>query len=382
VGGRTVRARVLGLASTKAQQNGAGGGGQAVTLALARPDGWVPGTPVTAAIETNPAAGVWIRGFAGELVTGTPLTAAASAAGTLVAVGVREGQHVQAGQIVAELRSFDLEQAVATALGNLQQAQQALRTLQVNQAATAQSAAFAIAQQRIKVRELAEQVAADRAVAAGMVVRSPVSGVISSVPAVAGEPVGPGTPLMTIGDYSKLLVDFPLDQLYVDEVHVGEPATVTSTADPGKTFPGSLYLIAPEGTNVNGVATFPAEVLIPQPTPALRPGMAVQVAIVLGVRHGALTVPLQALRTTASGHNYVLVVTHSTAGVHVQRVTVRVLLENDLVAAVQGHLRPGDQVLTASRSALGKASGLNVRGRVLRRPPVRRAAPARAARRA
>ncbi len=337
----------------------------AVTLDLSNPGGLLSGMPVTASIETDQQTQTWATDLAGTLAPTSAVNAVSQTAGDVAQLSVQVGQTVNQGQVLGQIDSTALQNAVLSAQQNLKQAQGALAALQANQAANAAAVPYNIQQQEIRVGQLQDAVHRDQTVTAGLVVRSPVTGVISGVQAVAGEPVGPGTPLLTIGDYTKLLVTFPLDQLYVNRVKVGEPATVAATSDPGKNIKGFLYLLAPEGTDVNGVANFQAEVEIPKPTPALRPGMAVTVTIVLGQAKGVLTLPLQALHTNAAGKTFAVVVTTGAAGVSTTNVPVKVGLQNTLDAQVTGKLQVGQQVLTSSLSTLTKANGLNLRGRTI-----------------
>jgi|GEM_PF-4819884 len=347
-----------------------------VTISLANPGTWLPGMPAQATVATGSAADpTWITDLAGQLAAPPPVNAVAAAAGTVGSVAVAVGQSVTAGQVLATLQTPDLGDAATVAEQSLQQAEASLAATMAQNRQSAITQPYALQQQEIKVQQLQEAVARDRTLDAGLTVRSPVTGVISGVQAVAGQPVGAGTPLMTIGDYSRLLVSFPLDQLYVDRVKVGEPAAVTATAAPGKTFSGSLYLVAPEGTDVNGQATFQAEVLIPKPEAALRPGMAADVTIDLGTARGVLEVPLQALHLGSNGREFVVVVG---PGATTTTTPVAVGLSDSLDAQVSASgLRAGDRVLTSSLNALKSAQGLNLRGRTIsaRRTVTHRAPP-------
>lgn len=334
-----------------------------LTLVLANPGALLPGMPVTASIETDQQNQTWVAGLTGTLAPTAAVDAVSATAGTVATISAQVGQTVSSGQPLAQITAPALQDAAQAAKDNLTQAEDALATLEANQGAAAAAVPYNIQQQEIRIGQLQDAVSRDQTLAAGLVVRSPVTGVISGVQAVAGEPVGPGTPLLTIGDYSKLLVTFPLDQLYVNQVKVGEAATVTATSAPGKTIGGLVYLLAPEGTDVNGIATFQAEVEIPRSTPELRPGMAVTVAITLGQAQGVLTVPLQALHTNAAGRTYAVVVTRGASGVSLTDVPVQVGLQDTLDAQVTGNLRAGQQVLTSSLGALTKVNSLNLRGR-------------------
>jgi len=340
-----------------------------VTISLPNPGGWLPGMPITASIETDQQPATWATGLSGQLAAAAAVNAVTAVAGTVSSISPQVGQTVKAGQALAQIQSTALQSAVMVAQQNLQQEQGTLAALQANQAAAAASVPYTLQQQEIKVQQAEATLAHDQTLQAGLTVRSPADGVISGVQAVAGEPVSAGTPLLTIGDYSKLLVTFPLDQLYVNQVKVGQTATVTATAATGKGFPGSLYLLAPEGNDVNGVATFQAEVQLPGPTPDLRPGMAVDVSIVLGTAKGVPTVPLQALHSGKGGQDFVVVVGSGPKGVTTKDIPVTVGLQDTLDAQVTGSLSAGEQVLTSSLSALAKGGALNLKGRVLRRQP-------------
>ena len=338
-----------------------------VDVTLTKPGGWLPGMPVTASVETNSSSQTWLTGLAGTLASPAAVSAVTQVGGTLQTLGVQVGQTVKAGQVLATVSSSSLADAVTSARQSLTKAEQSLSALQVNQQADNISLPFSLQQQEIRIQQLQGAVHRDLTIDHALVVRSPVSGTISGIQAVSGQPVFPGSPLMTIGDYSKLLVFFPLSQLYVNQVHVGMAATVAATAAPGKTFKGQLYLLAPEGTNVNGVANFQAQVIIPQPEPLLRPGMAAVVNIVTGTAKNALLVPLQALHLAGKGKRFVVVVQPSGKSVH---VPVKVGLTDQLDAQVTGNLKVGEKVLTSSLSALKGAKGVNLRGRVQRHQKV------------
>ncbi len=338
-----------------------------VDVALTNPGGWLSGMPVTASVETTPSSQTWLTGLAGVLASPAAVNAVTQAGGTLQTLDVQVGQTVKAGQVMGTVSSPSLANAVTAAQQALTNAKQSLAALQVNQKASAISLPFSLKQQEISVARIKGAVQRDQTIDRQLVVRSPVTGTISGIQAVSGEPVFPGSPLMTIGDYSKLLVFFPLSQLYVNRIHVGMAATVTATAAPGKTFEGKLYLLAPEGTNVNGVANFQAQVIIPRPEPLLRPGMAAVVNIVLGTAKNALIVPLQALHLVGQAKHFVVVVRPNGSAVH---VPVKVGLTDQLDAQVTGKLAVGDKVLTSSLKSLKGSKGVNLHGRVQRHKKV------------
>ncbi len=339
-----------------------------VTIAVANPGGWLPGMQAVAAIVAPGVPTGSLQGLVGQLQASTSVPVPAPAAGTVSAVGVSDGQAVAAG---APLLAMDPGTAGATLQNDqaaYEQAKTALQTAVANEGAAAGQAAAALALQQLRVQALQAAVAEDRALIGGLSVRSPVAGVISSVPAVAGEPVASGTPLLTIGDYREMQVTFPVDQIYADALKVGQAAQVSTSAVPGRTYAASIYLLAPEGTNANGVATFQATLAVPQPT-GLKPGMAVDVTITLATDRNTLYVPLQALHSGAAGNQFVVVVT---TGGTLDEVPVTVGATDSLDAAVSGNLQAGQRVLLTSLHNLSGGQGLNVQGKhLVRRPPAK-----------
>lgn len=122
-------------------------------------------------------------------------------AGRIVALA-REGQSVQAGEIVARLDDSMVQ----------------LQMRQVD----------AAAQQQLSIQ-------ADR-----FRIRAPTSGVVTRVPMHVGEVASPGQTVLAMADLSTLkFVAYVLEQ-HLGQVGLGQPAAVTVDPYPGRTFRGTV----------------------------------------------------------------------------------------------------------------------------------------------
>ena len=104
---------------------------------------------------------------------------------------------------------------------------------------------------------------------------SPVNGVITERNAFATEYVQPGTKLYTIADLSTVWVYAQVFESDIARVKVGDPATITTDAWPGRTFSGRVSFIQPQEDDAT--RTLKARVEIANPKGELSLGMFVNV---------------------------------------------------------------------------------------------------------
>jgi HlyD family secretion protein len=158
-------------------------------------------------------------------------------------------------------------------------------------------------------------------------IRSPVDGVVSRLQVRQGEMVvigiqnQPGTTLMTVSDLAQLNAEVKVAEADVLRVALGQAATVTLEALPGRTFTGRVVEVGASALPVTGAAAsareFRVRVRIDRPEPGLRPGLTCDADILTSEKRNVATVPLQsvAIRPGADGkdRNGVFVVKDGTA---------------------------------------------------------------------
>jgi RND family efflux transporter MFP subunit len=200
--------------------------------------------------------------ISGELSAETQATVRAQVGGSVVRMAFEEGQAVKKGAVLAQLEARDLKEAVSSADVAVQAAEAALRLAQTE----AQRAERLVAGGALSQRDLdnavnavvnaQSQVAAARSRATSaraqlgdVVVRSPISGVVSRKPANAGDVVTAGTELYTVIDPASMRLEasVPTDQIRdlrpgvpvvftvrgYDETYTGKIDRVSPAADPG-----------------------------------------------------------------------------------------------------------------------------------------------------
>jgi HlyD family secretion protein len=117
---------------------------------------------------------------------------------------------------------------------------------------------------------------------------------------VIGTMNNPGTVLLTIADLSIMEAELEVDETDIGALQLGQKATVTVDAFPGKKFNGEVTEIGNspivKGTGTNQEATdFKVTVTLHHPEVVLRPGLTADGEIVTAIRDSCLTVPIQAL---------------------------------------------------------------------------------------
>lgn len=184
-------------------------------------------------------------------------------------------------------------------------------------------------------------------------IRSPINGVVADRPLYAGETAAAGAPLITVMDTTALLAKLHLAQPQVQQLAVGDRATVTV---PGvkNPVPGKITMISPALDP--GSTTVELWVRIENPHGQFRPGTAVTVTMAGREVPDALVVPTAAILVTNAGQKAVMVV-GSDGVAHVTPVTTGIV-DGDHTQILSG-LTAGQQVIT--QGAYGLDDGTKVK---------------------
>ena len=129
---------------------------------------------------------------------------------------------------------------------------------------------------------------------------SPVDGVVVSRNVDVGQTVAAifQTPTLFLiaQDLTQMQVDTSVSESDVGAAKVGQEATFTVEAYPGRTFSGKVTQLRQAPITVQNVVTYNIVVGVENRDLALLPGMTANVRIVTDRRDAALSVPLQAIR--------------------------------------------------------------------------------------
>lgn len=287
--------------------------------------------------------------------------------GYLSQLTVDRGDRVRAGQLLATVRPSDLPEQLAAARGGVEQHRAALALARENLTRAEDLAPRGVISQqelasaRAAVATLEAQGASLRAQAAGVGARlaetrivSPLDGVVLQRRVDPGALVGPATgPVLTVVATDALRVFVPVTERDAASVRVGMEAEVSVDALPGRTFTARVTRLAPGFDPVT--RTLDAEVLIPNPDGALRPGMYGRAVVVTGLHPAALLVPVGALQRTGSRWFAYVV----RAGRAARREVAVGVDEGDALEVTRG-LAAGDEVVTAGLDALSDGAAVRV----------------------
>ena len=293
------------------------------------------------------------------------------AQGTVESMTVGIGMDVVKGQLLAEIDTKTLtlqaEQAQRTVELARLQAEDATRELGRAESlvgsgaiadATVDKTRFG---ERIARAQLAQAEAAVAVVEAQLSnarLVAPFSGTVTAVAVDPGEfwspaatLTGPPT-LVVIDNLDVIRVDVHLNDTDLSLVHPGLPVVARSLALPGSEWQGKVALV--NASADAGARTFTAVLSIPNPTRTLRPGMFVDVGVVVESRPEVISVPEQAISQDAT-QAFVMVLENDRA----KRFPVTPGLRGDLGVEVVG-LPEGARVLIEGQFGLPDGSTVRV----------------------
>jgi HlyD family secretion protein len=186
-------------------------------------------------------------------------------------------------------------------------------------------------------------------------IKAPMSGTIYQFDLKLGAYLNLGDLVAMIGDLDKVRV-----RVYVDEPELGRvaenlPVEITWQARPGRKWSGSVTQMPNEivalQTRQVGVVTC----IIDNPQHELLPGTNVDVVIVSSVVNNAVSIPKQALQSTAEGSGVFKLLN----GDRLKWQAVTTGVSNVTSIEIKSGLQPGDRVALPSDVAL--ADGMNVK---------------------
>lgn len=192
-------------------------------------------------------------------------------------VEVAQAQVTQAKAQLDLLRAGASEETIAVAQAAVDQARAQLNLVQ----AGARPEDIAVIEAQVRQAEAA--LAQAQSSLDDVLLIAPFSGTIASVNVEVGEITAPGTPIIVLGDDSRLQVETEdLSELDVDLVRIGQAAEVSVDALPDVKFQGRVTRIAPLATTYRGDKVYKVTVELDEGAEAgLRWGMTAYVDITI-----------------------------------------------------------------------------------------------------
>ncbi|HVP43085.1 MAG TPA: efflux RND transporter periplasmic adaptor subunit [Terriglobales bacterium] len=273
----------------------------------------------------------------GKIEPITKVEIKSKASGIVKKLYVEYGDHVKAGQLLAELdkeqiqaqvreseaalaaAEADYERSKVDAMGvdiptlkrayeraqgmakegvvsssALDDAQRAYE-LAVNKQAVAKAQ---LAVNRAKVEQARAQLANQRENLSYTTIVAPIDGIILSRDVEMGDAVSSilvlgssATLVMTMGDTHEVYVKGKVDESDIGKVYLGQPARIKVESFKDKVFTGKVTKISPMGVEKDNVTTFEVRVSIDNPGGELKAAMTANAEIILEEHKGVLMIP-------------------------------------------------------------------------------------------
>ena len=193
--------------------------------------------------------------------------------------------------VISQANLDDAEKAYELAV-NKQNVARAQLT--VNKAKVAQAQAD-VQRQRANLQQLKEQLSYTT-------ITAPISGIILSRDVEIGDAVSSilvlgssATLVMTLGDTQEVYVKGKVDESDIGKVYLGQSARIKVESFKDKTFTGKVTKISPMGVEKDNVTTFEVRVSINNPGGELKAAMTANAEIILEEHKGVLMVPEAAI---------------------------------------------------------------------------------------
>ncbi|WP_446742128.1 efflux RND transporter periplasmic adaptor subunit [Silvibacterium acidisoli] len=182
-------------------------------------------------------------------------------------------------------------------------------------------------------------------------ITSPMDGVVLSRDVEVGDAVSSilvlgstATLVMTLGDTTQVYVNGKVDEADIGHVYMGQPARIRVESFPGKIFNGKVTKIAPLGVEKDNVTTFEVRVSIDNPTGELKANMTANAEIVIKDDKNVLSVPTQALVYDAEKNASVFVPDAKQKDGQ-RKVAVKISITNGSRTEITDGLKEGDTVV-------------------------------------
>ncbi len=189
--------------------------------------------------------------------------------------------------------------------------------------------------------------------------RAPFAGIVAELSTEVGEyimPSPPGLPIPPVVDLldpASIYVSAPIDEVDAERIQVGQAARVTVDSRPDTSFAGSVVRVAPYVLDVleqNRTVEVEVELADPMAVAGVLPGTSADVELILDRREDALRIPASAI---AEGGEVLIL-----AGGLLEKRSIEVGLRNWRFAEVRSGLEIGESVVVVRNSPDIKAGAL------------------------
>jgi RND family efflux transporter MFP subunit len=277
--------------------------------------------------------------------------------GKLAWIGVKEGDTVKAGQVIATLDNREVQKNLEKSLRNYSEQRNAFdetrRFTYGNQQPTDgldDRLKWVLEKNQWDLEKAVLDVELQHLAVEFSVLTSPISGIITHIDTpVAGVNITPASSVFSVADPGSLVFEANVDETEVGSLNIGQPAEIRLDAFSESTFSGKVsYISYASETSAGGATVFPVKIAFDNPQ-NLRIGLNGDIDIEVDRQNDVIFMPIEASREDTDG---AYVYTKTKTGFTKTRISTG--QRNNTSIVVTSGLSNGDTVVTKGFSNLTK----------------------------
>ena len=289
----------------------------------------------------------------GKVVATREVGLSSHAPGIITAVHVKEGDIVRRGQMLVELDEREACALVGKTRANLEAAQETLvqtqheleRIRKLYDAGgesrqTVNDTASRVRTTETKVRAAGEDLRIAHIGLTNTRIQAPFAGLITTVTAQIGQWAAPGSQLLTLIDSDQRELDAKVDAGDGGLVKLGQQASITSDAFPGRQWSEKVLRLAPAIDKGDASNEFSIRLSYSADAPPLRLGQQVDIKIQLNSKANVVKIPIAAL-VNRDGATVVMLIRDG----RVHFAPVRTGIEDMSNTEIMEGVQPGDRII-------------------------------------
>ena len=300
----TISGKVTHKYSADADTDTGGSVVRNIEIEIDNPGALAEGTTFAAIVHTK--SGDVNSAGSGVIAGGTTTSVRAEVSGEVSYIGVKNGDYVKKGQLIARLTNNSLINSQKSSQLNVKSNQKTLDNYKIT---------------------------------------SPISGTVITKNSKAGDNIDSSNAqkvMMVVADMSKMKFTITVDELDIMDIKLGQTAVVDADAIPDQTFEARVTTIASEGTSSgDGVTTFTVELTIDEPG-QLKSGMNVNANILINEAYDVITIPEDALMSVRGNSATVLVKSGNSNRNKAEKDNSKTVEKNNDKPASNGTMEKGD----------------------------------------
>jgi len=273
--------------------------------------------------------------------------------GKITYLGVEEGDHVKAGEVIVKLDGSVLAAQTKEAEANAEDAKANLdRVTRLFNSKLVSDQEFEAAKTRYKV--LKARLDYQKVLLAYTVIKSPISGVITFRGVREGDVAVQRAHLLTVSDPATLVMDINISELEVPKIKVGDPVAVHVDAYPKESFSGKVRRVFPSSDPISRLVK--VEVQLVDRESRLFPGLFARAELSTSRKEHATVLSNDAIMTSSSGLTSAFVVVDSV----VERRDVTIGIREGNRWEILDGVKPGEKVVLSGQSTLNPGMAVKI----------------------